>query len=66
MEFYLSFNELLGRGGNSLAIIFLPLFLVMTMLEGLIILYRQGSASMSSIAARTASAFSGPRTGPSQ
>ena len=24
MEFYLSFNELLGRGGNSLAIIFLP------------------------------------------
>jgi sterol desaturase/sphingolipid hydroxylase (fatty acid hydroxylase superfamily) len=42
MEFYLSFNELLGRGGNSLAIIFLPLFLVMTMLEGLIILYRQG------------------------
>jgi len=42
MEFYLSFHELLGRGGNSLAIIFLPLFLVMTVLEGLIILYRQG------------------------
>ena len=43
MEFYLSFNELLGRGGNSLALIFLPLFLVMTVLEGLIILYRQGT-----------------------
>ena len=40
MEFYLSFHELLGRGGNSLAIVFLPLFLVMTVLEGLIILYR--------------------------
>jgi hypothetical protein len=43
MEFYLSFHELLGRGGNSLALIFLPLFLVMTVLEGLIILYRQGA-----------------------
>jgi hypothetical protein len=42
MEFYLSFNELLGRGGNSLALIFLPLFLVMTVLEGLIILYGRG------------------------
>jgi len=42
MEFYLSFHELLGRGGNSLAIVFLPLFLVMTVLEGLIILYRRG------------------------
>jgi hypothetical protein len=43
MEFYLSFHELLGRGGNGLAIIFLPLFLVMTVLEGLVILYRQGT-----------------------
>ena len=34
MEFYLSFHELLGRGGNSLALIFLPLFLVMTVLGG--------------------------------
>ncbi len=43
MEFYLSFQQLLGRGGNSLALVFLPLFLIMTVLEGLIILYRQGS-----------------------
>ena len=43
MEFYLSFHDLLGRGGNSLGLIFLPLFLVMTVLEGLIILYRQGT-----------------------
>ena len=42
MEFYLSFHELLGRSGNSLALIFLPLFLVMTVLE-LIILYWQGT-----------------------
>ena len=37
MEFYVSFHELLSRGGNSVAMIFLPLFLVMT-----VILYRQG------------------------
>ena len=43
MEFYLSFHELLGRGGNSVAIIFLPLFFTMIVLEGLVILYRQGT-----------------------
>ncbi len=43
MEFYLSFEQLLGRGANSVALIFLPLFLVMTVLEGLVILYRQGT-----------------------
>jgi hypothetical protein len=43
MEFYLSFHQLLGRGGNSLALIFLPLSLVMIVLEGSIILYRQGT-----------------------
>ena len=43
MEFYLSFQELLGRGANGVALIFLPLFLIMTVLEGLIILYRQGT-----------------------
>lgn len=32
MEFYLSFQQLLGRGGNSLALVFLPLFLIMTVL----------------------------------
>ena len=37
MEFYLSFQELLGRGGNSLALIFLPLFLVMTVPVGRIL-----------------------------
>ena len=42
MEFYLSFEQLLGRGANGVALIFLPLFLIMTVLEGLIILYRQG------------------------
>jgi sterol desaturase/sphingolipid hydroxylase (fatty acid hydroxylase superfamily) len=43
MEFYLSFEQLLGRGANSVALIFLPLFLIMTVLEGLVILYRQGT-----------------------
>jgi sterol desaturase/sphingolipid hydroxylase (fatty acid hydroxylase superfamily) len=43
MEFYLSFEQLLGRGANSVALIFLPLFLIMTVLEGLIILYQQGT-----------------------
>src|ERR1700722_13866808 len=43
MEFYLSFQQLLGRGANGVALIFLPLFLIMTVLEGLIILYRRGT-----------------------
>jgi sterol desaturase/sphingolipid hydroxylase (fatty acid hydroxylase superfamily) len=43
MEFYLSFEQLLGRGANGVALIFLPLFLVMTVLEGLIVLYREGT-----------------------
>ncbi len=33
MEFYLSFHELLGRGGNSVAVVILPLFLTMIVLE---------------------------------
>jgi sterol desaturase/sphingolipid hydroxylase (fatty acid hydroxylase superfamily) len=43
VEFYLSFQQLLGRGANSVALIFLPLFLIMTALEAFIILRRQGT-----------------------
>ncbi len=43
MEFYLSFDQLLGRGANSVILIFLPLFLIMTALEAVIILHRQGT-----------------------
>ena len=42
MEFYLSFNELLERSGNPLILIFLPVLLVTTLLEGLLIMRRQG------------------------
>ena len=40
MEFYLSFTELLGKSANPLILIFLPLFLVMTLLEALLIMRR--------------------------
>jgi len=43
MEFYLSFHQLLGRGTNSVILIFVPLFLVMTTLEAVIILQREGT-----------------------
>jgi sterol desaturase/sphingolipid hydroxylase (fatty acid hydroxylase superfamily) len=43
VEFYLSFDQLLGRGANSVILIFLPLFLIMTALEAVIILHRQGT-----------------------
>jgi sterol desaturase/sphingolipid hydroxylase (fatty acid hydroxylase superfamily) len=43
MEFYLSFQQLLGRGTNSVILIFLPLFLIMTALEAAIILRREGT-----------------------
>ena len=42
MEFYLSFNEMLDKSGNPLILIFLPVFLVTTLLEGLLIMRRQG------------------------
>jgi hypothetical protein len=43
MEFYLSFHQLLGRGTNSVIVIFLPLFLIMTALEAVIILRWEGT-----------------------
>jgi len=43
MEFYLSFNELLGKSGNPFILIFLPLFLVTTLLEAVLIMRRQGA-----------------------
>lgn len=43
MESYLSFNDLLARSSNPVMLIFLPIFLATTVLEGLLILYRQGT-----------------------
>jgi hypothetical protein len=40
MEFYLSFNELLGKSGNPIILIFVPVFLVATLLEALLIMRR--------------------------
>jgi sterol desaturase/sphingolipid hydroxylase (fatty acid hydroxylase superfamily) len=43
MEFYLSFGELLGKTANPLILIFAPIFLVTTLVEALLILYRRGA-----------------------
>jgi sterol desaturase/sphingolipid hydroxylase (fatty acid hydroxylase superfamily) len=43
MEFYLSFDQLLGKIGNPVILIFVPLFLVATLLEALLIMRRQGA-----------------------
>src|SRR5437870_12113668 len=40
MEFFLSFNQLLGKSANPLILIFVPLFLVATLLEALLIMRR--------------------------
>src|SRR4051794_35938753 len=41
MEFYLSFDELLGKTASPIMLIFLPIFLITTLVEGLIIWRRQ-------------------------
>jgi sterol desaturase/sphingolipid hydroxylase (fatty acid hydroxylase superfamily) len=43
MEFYLSFDELLGKTASPVILIFFPIFLVTTLLEGLLIRRRQGA-----------------------
>jgi sterol desaturase/sphingolipid hydroxylase (fatty acid hydroxylase superfamily) len=43
MEFYLSFQELLGRTSGPVILLVLPMFLLMTVLEGALILRRQGT-----------------------
>jgi sterol desaturase/sphingolipid hydroxylase (fatty acid hydroxylase superfamily) len=43
MEFYLSFNALAGKVSNPLAVMFFPIFLIVTMFEALIIIWRSGS-----------------------
>ncbi|HUC11673.1 MAG TPA: sterol desaturase family protein [Stellaceae bacterium] len=43
MEFYLDFDQLLGRTSNPATSILLPVFLLATVVEGLLILRRQGS-----------------------
>jgi hypothetical protein len=43
MEFYLSFDELLGKTASPVILIFLPIFLITTLVEGLLIWHRQGA-----------------------
>ena len=43
MEFYLSFDELFGKTASPVILIFFPIFLVTTLLEGLLIRRRQGA-----------------------
>jgi sterol desaturase/sphingolipid hydroxylase (fatty acid hydroxylase superfamily) len=43
MEFYLSFEELLGKTATPVISIFVPFFLVATVLEALLIMRRQGA-----------------------
>ena len=43
MEFYLSFDELLGKSASPVILVFLPFFLIMTVLEALLILRRRGT-----------------------
>src|SRR5215213_6496835 len=41
MEFYFSFDELLGKTTSPILLIFLPIFLITTLIEGLLIWHRQ-------------------------
>lgn len=43
MEFYLSFNAFLAKSGNPVILVFMPMFLVMTVFEALLIMWRQGT-----------------------
>jgi hypothetical protein len=44
MEFYLSFDELLGKSGNPVLLIFVPVFFfITTVLEGILIMRQQGA-----------------------
>ena len=41
MEFYLSFDEFMGKTASPIMLIFLPIFLITTLVEGLLIWHRQ-------------------------
>ena len=43
MESYVSFNDLLLHHASPVILFFVPIFLATTVLEGLLILYRQGT-----------------------
>ena len=43
MEFYLSFGELAGKMSNPVSAVFLPIFLIMTALEAMVIIWRSGT-----------------------
>jgi sterol desaturase/sphingolipid hydroxylase (fatty acid hydroxylase superfamily) len=43
MESYVSFNDLLLHHASPVILVFVPIFLATTVLEGLLILYRQGT-----------------------
>ena len=43
MEFYLSFDELLGRTASPIIVILAPVFFITTVLEGLLIMRQQGT-----------------------
>ena len=43
MESYVSFNDLLLHHASPVILVFVPIFLATTALEGLLILYRQGT-----------------------
>jgi hypothetical protein len=43
MEFFLSFDELAGRLPNAVTLLFVPIFLLVTVLEALIIIRRKGT-----------------------
>jgi hypothetical protein len=40
MEFYLSFAELAGKISNPVTAVFLPIFLIVTALEAMVIIWR--------------------------
>ena len=43
MEFYLSFGELAGKISNPVSAVFLPIFLIVTALEAMVIIWRSGT-----------------------
>ncbi len=43
MESYVSFDDLLRHNASPIILVFLPIFLATTVIEGLLILYRQGT-----------------------
>jgi sterol desaturase/sphingolipid hydroxylase (fatty acid hydroxylase superfamily) len=43
MEFYPSFDQLLGKSVSPIILIFLPIFVITTLVEGLLIRHRQGA-----------------------